>query len=106
MTAREKSENIIVKYRQRYGFLLKRETTGFEIQTRDVRNPPEALIGPLKGTVSRLCAHLRIICSFLKRQTVILTRQDFLLDRTADGDLLVTFSNNILDFRRSPSPYL
>ena len=26
--------------------------------------------------------------------------QDFLPDRTADGDLLFTFSSNILDFRR------
>ena len=45
-----------------------RKTTGFEIQTRDLRNPPEALRGPLKGTVSRLCARASIICSFLKRQ--------------------------------------
>ena len=29
-------------------------------------------------------------------RTVILTRQDFLLDRTADGDLLFIFSSNIL----------
>ena len=27
-------------------------------------------------------------------------------DRTADGDLLFTFSSNILDFLRSPSSYL
>ena len=39
-------------------------------------------------------------------RTVILTRQDFLPDRTADGDLLFTFSSNILDFRRSFSSYL
>ena len=45
-----------------------RETKGFEIQTRDVRNPPEALRGPLKGAVSRLCARASVICSFLKRQ--------------------------------------
>ena len=45
-----------------------RETTGFEIQTRDVRNPPEALRGPPKGTVSRLCARTTITCSFLKGQ--------------------------------------
>ena len=38
--------------------------------------------------------------------TVILTRQDFLPDRTADGDLLFIFSSNILDFRRSLSSYL
>ena len=39
-------------------------------------------------------------------RTVILTRQNFLPDRTADGDLLFTFSSNILDFRRSLSSYL
>ena len=39
-------------------------------------------------------------------RTVILTRQDFLPDRTADGDLLFTFSSNILDFGRSLSSYL
>ena len=33
--------------------------------------------------------------------TVILTRQDFLPDLTADRDLLSTFSSNILGFRRS-----
>ena len=37
--------------------------------------------------------------------TFILTRQDFLPDLTADGDLLSTFSSNILGFRRSLSPY-
>ena len=31
-------------------------------------------------------------------RTVILTRQDFLPDRTAEGDLLFTFSSNIFDF--------
>ena len=34
-------------------------------------------------------------------RTVILTRNDFLSDRTADGDLLFTFSSNILDFQKS-----
>ena len=38
-------------------------------------------------------------------RNVILTGQDFLPDRTVDGDLLPTFSSNILDFRRSLSPY-
>ena len=38
-------------------------------------------------------------------RTVVLTGQDFLPDRTVDGDLLSTFSSNILDFRRSLSPY-
>ena len=50
-------------------------------------------------------AHAEHHLFFLKKdnRTVILTRQDFLSDRTADGDLLFTFSSNILDFRRSPS---
>ena len=38
-------------------------------------------------------------------RTVILTRQDFFPDRPADGDLLFTFSSNILDFRRNLSSY-
>ena len=56
----------------------------------------------LKGTVSD-CAHVRASSVFSSKdnRTVILTRQDFLPDRTADGDLLFTFSSNILDFRRS-----
>ena len=36
----------------------------------------------------------------------MLTGQDFLADRTADGELLFTFSINTLDFRRSLSSYL
>ena len=39
-------------------------------------------------------------------RTVLLTREDFLPDRTADGDLLFTFSRNILDFQRSLLFYL
>ena len=47
-TATEKRENTIEKYQQRNQASSSiRETTGFEIQTREVRNPPEALIGPL-----------------------------------------------------------
>ena len=50
----------------------------------------------LWGTVSRLCARASVICISSKdNKTVILTRQDFLPDRTADGDLLFTFSSNI-----------
>ena len=54
------------------------------------------------------CAHARAPSVFSSKdnRTVILTRQDFLPDRTADGDLLFTFSSNILDFRRSFSSYL
>ena len=48
----------------------------------------------IKGTMSRLCARANAICF----RTVILTRQDFLPDRTAHGDLLFIFSSNILDF--------
>ena len=39
-------------------------------------------------------------------RTVIMTRQDFLPDRTADGDLLFIFSSKTLDFQRNLSPYL
>ena len=47
-----------------------------------------------------------LVFSSKDNRTVWLTRQDFLPDRTADGDLLFTFSSNILDFRRSLSSYL
>ena len=60
-----------------------------------------------KGTMSRLCARTSIICFFLKRQLncrIYATR--FPSRPHRDGDLLFTFSSNILDFRRSPSPYL
>ena len=53
-------------------------------------------------------AHARASSVFSSKdnRTVILTRQDFLPDRTADRDLLFTFSSIILDFRRSFSSYL
>ena len=53
-------------------------------------------------------AHARASSVFSSKdnRTVILTRQDFLPDRTADGDLLLMFSSNILDFRRSLWSYL
>ena len=53
-------------------------------------------------------AHARASSVFSSKdnKTVILTRQDFFPDRTADGDLLFTFSSNILDFQRSLSAYL
>ena len=38
------------------------------------------------------------VFSSTDNRTVILTRQDFLPDRTTDGDLLFTFSSNILVF--------
>ena len=60
-----------------------------------------------KGTVCRLCAaQVSSVFSWKDNRTVILTWQDFLPDRTTDGDLLFTFSSNILDFRRSFSSYL
>ena len=66
------------------------------------------------------CRWLKIIrpnvtCSMRERhlffsstdnRTVILTRQDFLPDRTTDSDLLFIFSSNILDFWRSLWSYL
>ena len=53
-------------------------------------------------------AHARASSVFSSKdnRTVILIRQDFLPDHTADGDFLFTFSSNILDFRRSLSSYL
>ena len=54
------------------------------------------------------CAHARAssVSSSKDNRHVILTRQDFFPDRTAYGDLLLTFSSNILDFGRSFSSYL
>ena len=53
-------------------------------------------------------AHARASSVFSSKdnRTVILTRQDFLPDRTADRDLLFIFSGNILDFQRSLSSYI
>ena len=53
-------------------------------------------------------AHARASSVFSSKdnRTVILTRQDFLSDRTADRDLLFIFSSNILDFQRSLSSYI
>ena len=53
-------------------------------------------------------AHARASSVFSSKdnRTVKLTRQDFLPDRTADRDLLLIFSSNILDFRRSLSSYI
>ena len=53
-------------------------------------------------------AHARASSVFCSKDNkiVILTQQDFLPDRTADGDLLFIFSSNTLDFRRSFSSYL
>ena len=63
---------------------------------------------PLKGQCPD-CAHTRASSGlFFKRQQnyVILTRRDFLPDRTVDGDLFFTFASDFLDFRRSFSSYL
>ena len=55
-------------------------------------------------------AHARASSVFSSKdnRTVILTRQDFLPDHTADGVLLFIFLSNILDFhdRRSLSSYI
>ena len=53
-------------------------------------------------------AHARASSVFSSKdnRTLILTRQDFLPDRTADRDLLFIFSSNILDFQRSISFYI
>ena len=39
-------------------------------------------------------------------RTVILTRQDFLPDHAADGNLLFIFSSNMVEFRRSLLSYI
>ena len=54
------------------------------------------------------CAHARASSVFSSNDngTVILLRQDFLPERTADEDLLFTISSNISDFRRRFSSYL
>ena len=48
---------------------IRKTTAGFEIQTRDVRNPPEALIGPLKCNVdTRSCGQqTHDSCPLIKR---------------------------------------
>ena len=53
-------------------------------------------------------AHARASSVFSSKDngTVILLRQDFLPERTADEDLLFTISSNISDFRRRFSSYL
>ena len=65
------------------------------------------LLVSLKGQCPD-CALARALSAFSSKdnRTVILIREDFLPDRTADGDFLFTFSSNILDFRRSVSSYL
>ena len=62
---------------------------------------------PFKGQCPDY-AHARASSVFSSKdnRTVILARQDFLSDRTADGDLLFIFSSNTLDFRRNLSSYL
>ena len=62
---------------------------------------------PLKGQCPDYAqARASSVFSSIDNRTVILTRQDFLPDYTADGVLLFIFSSNILDFRRSLSSYL
>ena len=69
--------------------------------------PWKSWLGLLKGTVCRLCAvQVSSVFSWKDNRTVILTWKDFLPDHTTNGDLLFTFSSNILDFRRSFSSYL
>ena len=56
----------------------------------------------LKGLVptERLCARASFMCFFFSKdnRTVILTRQDFLPDRTADGDLLFGFRGSFSSY--------
>ena len=71
-------------------------------------HPSPRLILPLLKGQCPDYAHARASSVFSSKdnRTVILTRQDFLPDRTADRDLLFIFSSNILDFRRSLSSYI
>ena len=60
-----------------------------------------------KGTVCWLCAaQVSSVFSWKDNRTVILTWQDFCPDCTTNGDLLFTFSSNILDFQGSFLSYL
>ena len=63
------------------------------------------------GSLKEQCpdyAHARVspVFSSKDNRTAMLTRQDFLPDRTADRDLLFIFSSNILDFQRRLSSYI
>ena len=80
-----------------------------------LRVSPEVKLLPLINLCSKQLkgqrpeyAHARASSVFSSKdnRTVILTQQDFPPDRTADGDLLFTFSSNVLDFQRSLSSYL
>ena len=79
----------------------------YQITNNVGSNTRSGISPPSKGQCPYY-AHARASSVFSSKdnRTVILTRQDFLLDHTADGDLLFTFSSNILDFRRSLSFYL
>ena len=80
-----------------------------------LRVSPEVKLLPLINLCSKQLkgqrpeyVHARASSVFSSKdnRTVILTQQDFPPDRTADGDLLFTFSSNVLDFQRSLSSYL
>ena len=73
------------------------------------KNKAKACLPPsmLKGQCPDY-AHARASSVFSSKdnRTVILTRQNFLPDHTADGNLLFIFSSNFLDFRRSLLSYI
>ena len=85
-----------------YGFMIL-----FWIRSPDVDFPPKkrtlgvslhlpATFSRIKGTVSRLCARASVIrFSSKDNRTVILTRQDFLPDRTFSKKFFVLFLNNL-----------
>ena len=55
-------------------------------------------VGSLKGTALRLCALSSVICFFLffkKDNRTVKLYHDFLPDRTADGEFLLTFSTRL-----------
>ena len=80
------------------------EERGVTLQNKVLNNEtPEYLKGQCPDY-----AHARAssVFSLKDNRTVILTRQDFLPDHTADGNLSFIFSSNILDFRRSHLSYI
>ena len=98
---RSSSKVELFMYRTQYlfGWTQRCNSNGRRIQTSNLQS--------LKGQCPDY-AHARASSVFSSKdnRTVILTRQDFLPDRTADRDLLFIFSSNILGFQRSLSSYI
>ena len=63
--------------------------------------PAERATGTIPVADQKDCGLWERDCFFSSKdnRTVILTRQDFFPNRSAEGDLLFTFSSNIFDFK-------